>query len=274
MTLMNWPPSRGPEPVTTVVLDCPGVEQKDVEFKKEPLDAEEAEVQEVFDLASQAPEEGKTVSEFLGFSAAPIPEDMTPEQEEALTKVGVAFIMGDEEPPEEAAALLRKPKPKKLLAGKFYCNYHVKTVGTLTLEQADRLLFVSKYSTLEIPCNYDDCPDEKPHTHEGRGDVEEIRCTWWGYEPRPLTIQLSYPLGVGSQLTIKPYTMKFSRSGEDWERGPVLTPGYVLWVLAQEYKRVYAEHERYKVWGHAIGDLHFEGFVIAEDGHAHLLMGS
>lgn len=33
-----------------------------------------------------------------------------------------------------------------------------------------------------------------------------------------------------------------------------MTAGYFLWAVAQEYVRIYDQHEHYGVWGHAIDD--------------------
>ncbi len=53
-----------------------------------------------------------------------------------------------------------------------------------------------------------------------------------------------------------------------------MSPGYFLWTIAKEYERIYAEHEKYGVWGHAIGDLGFERITINEDGIVELFIGS
>jgi hypothetical protein len=225
--------------VTTVVVDYPNPDQEDVEFRQAKGEmGEQAEIAEL--LRAE-------VEELLkGAMVARIPETMTPEQKQALLEAGAAFVM----PLAEEV----KGREPGVLAGVFLCNYHVKTVASLTLEQADRLLFVSKHEMIERACDYEDCDDESDHAHEAVGEIEDVNCTWWEYAPRSLTIDLSYPLGVGSRVTVHPYTMKFSREGES--------------------KRVYTEHERYKVWGHAMDDLYFEGFVISEDGEVRLRMGS
>jgi hypothetical protein len=50
--------------------------------------------------------------------------------------------------------------------------------------------------------------------------------------------------------------------------------GYVLWAVAQEYKRIYRQHRKYGVWGHAITDLYFEGLDVQKNGNVTLLVGS
>jgi hypothetical protein len=124
--------------------------------------------------------------------------------------------------------------------------YHLETVSTLTLNQAARLLTYVK---------------QPSDTHSER------------YLPElPLVVRVSYPLSVDVHVTIHPYRI-WSHRREDWS-GPRMDIGYVLWTLANFYKDIYANHETYGVWGHAIGDLFFEGLQVNEDGTAELEMGS
>jgi len=46
---------------------------------------------------------------------------------------------------------------------------------------------------------------------------------------------------------------------------PRMSVGYLLWVLARAYRKVYEEYGAYGVWGHAIGDLVFERLEIKDN---------
>jgi hypothetical protein len=77
------------------------------------------------------------------------------------------------------------------------------------------------------------------------------------------TLQIIYPLNLGVELTIFPFEVetvwKDKRVVEAY-----MSPGYFIWVIGQEYKRIYEEHEKYGVWGHALTDLCLEGFIIKD----------
>ena len=49
---------------------------------------------------------------------------------------------------------------------------------------------------------------------------------------------------------------------------------YFVWMIAQEYKRIYDNHELFGVWGHCLGDLVFEGVDFHKDGTAEVFIGS
>lgn len=135
------------------------------------------------------------------------------------------------------------------LKGKFYCNYHVQTVSTLTIEQAHMLL---------------DVQTAEPDSESGH---------WCMFKPEPIKTRIDYPVNLAVELTIPPLSIKtFWKDGTENIRD-YISPGYLMWVVSQEYKRIYEEHEKYGVWGHAITDLFFEGFEI-ENGLAQLLIGS
>lgn len=83
-----------------------------------------------------------------------------------------------------------------------------------------------------------------------------------GIDPRVLTVDLTYPLTMGVRVKMRPYTLV-----EEFEDGhertfKEMTLGYVLWVMAHEYIRIYEEHKKYRVWGHELDDLHFGGLYI------------
>ena len=72
---------------------------------------------------------------------------------------------------------------------------------------------------------------------------------------------LDYPLSKKAFVIVPPYSIK-SRRGEEREFSTV---GWILWCLAHAYARIYDEHERYGIWGHAITDLGFEQLILKDD---------
>lgn len=99
---------------------------------------------------------------------------------------------------------------------------------------------------------------------------------------RPLIFDLSYPLSRIARVTIRPYVTRRLVTIRDDETKRLtkktrvveheeMNVGYVLWQLARAYQRIYREHRKYGVWGHAIEDLWFEGMEIRGDvGHVEI----
>jgi len=149
-----------------------------------------------------------------------------------------------------------KVKAKPRLVGTWYVWFQVDDVASLSLEQAIRIL-------------------------RGRmkGEKEEVCAEDWYQTPvqdfEHLTTLIDYPLETAVLLTIEPLTITHT-----WgkSRPPEVTRemrlGYFLWVVAQEYIRIYEEHEKYRIWGHAMTDLGFEGVIVHRDGFVELMMGS
>lgn len=50
--------------------------------------------------------------------------------------------------------------------------------------------------------------------------------------------------------------------------------GELLWHAAKAYTEIYDDPEKYKIWGHHITDLYFEGINIYESGSVELIIGS
>lgn len=99
-----------------------------------------------------------------------------------------------------------------------------------------------------------------------------------GIDARPLTAVLDYPFGRRVGVRIEPYTFIRPRhpnvpDDEQESRGTYQTLGWVLWSLARAYELIYAEHEKYGVWGHSIRDLCFETFSLNGD-HVSVGVGS
>jgi hypothetical protein len=168
----------------------------------------------------------------------------------------------DEAPAITVTPLRREPK---VLSGEFSCGYHVATVATLSIEQASRLLEVRKTIGHE---------DVDRGGRMFKKAIRDDHTTQWAeYEARSLIVTVTYPLSLNVRLTIAPLTEQYTYSDHENE-WVSMSPGYLMWVLAQEYRRIYVEHEKYGVWGHDIDDLQFEGFVISENGETELWIGS
>lgn len=152
-------------------------------------------------------------------------------------KVGHSFRM------EKEGKRVRRRKGET----KFLFNHHIATLGTLTITQAIRL--IQGYGVTK------------------RGLEHELPLM-------PINVQLTYPLSKGVELTIHPYQVVRTFGNGKIEEDERMEVGYLLWVIAQEYFRIYKNWKQYKVWGHDIGDLFFEGLKISKNGDADLLVGS
>lgn len=236
MGLLNWPPSRGPNPHEHANEYVPGAAtREDIEPGRSPqseaVEAEREAIESDLNDLNDAPEEefSETVSE--------------------ISALGAPF---------------GEPTPKRPLVGRWHAWYQVDDVARLTLEQAVAFVRACKLE-----------PEEAKHC-DGDGHLDD----WYGYEPRTLTVDITYPLSIGVRLVVPPMTRRImpchACEGDDAgsEDRAEMTAGYLLWMVAKEYERIYREHEKYGVWGHAIGDLGFEGIEVDEDGNATILMGS
>ena len=133
----------------------------------------------------------------------------------------------------------KKRKAAPILAGTYYCHsYPIHMVADLTINQAVCFL--------------------EGHSKDG-SDTSE----WFLARPTTLKIRLDYPLSRPVEVTIEPLSRYGGPCGMEF--------GHILWCLAREYKRIYAEEHKilakgkpghYGIWGHAMGDLVFEGLVI------------
>lgn len=168
------------------------------------------------------------------------------------------------EPPSKAEwSRMRRLKPRKkpLLAGMWHVWYQVDAVAALTLAQADDIVRACP------------CKGERKHDHFDN---------WWRYEPRPLWVDITYPLTRGVRLLVKPLVREslpcktcVKEVGRERDtKQSVMSPGYFLWTVAKEYERIYKEHKKYGVWGHGLEDLGFERITIRKDGVVDLFIGS
>lgn len=136
------------------------------------------------------------------------------------------------------------------LVGQWSTWYQVTDVATLSVGQAHELLHVWP-----------------------RGERSDWT-RWSDYAPRELTVEIDYPLRVPVRLTVPLLEIKTAGRRGARMLHRVMSPGYLLWVCAQEYRRIYQNYDRYGVWGHALSDLGFEGIGVSRKGSARLLMGS
>jgi hypothetical protein len=137
--------------------------------------------------------------------------------------------------------------------GLWYVNFQVEDVADLSLHQAVRILQGSKRDSEES----DHCSDD-----------------WYFEKFEALETIIDYPLGTAVRLKIEPMTVTYMRGRQISKEMVEMRLGYFLWVVAQEYLRIYEEAEKYEIWGHAMGDLAFEGVEVYENGFSTILMGS
>lgn len=233
---LNWPPSRGPNPHTHLAeIRFGKVERKDL--PKPP----ECEV-------------SKAEREFLQTMSAHVKARMAQGSGKAVAQKALR--------PKGLLKTLSRDAKKPPLGGDWSVYYYVRDVLTLSAEQADRMLMA--------------CPLPAPG-RKGRPDRKHLD-RWWRFEPRTLWVDLTYPLARGVRLAIHPAVefrlCKTCGDRRPQREEPIMSPGYLLWTLAKEYERIYAEHEKYGVWGHAIDDLCFERISIRPDGVTDVFMGS
>ena len=174
-----------------------------------------------------------------------------------------AFVEGDQNDSVDTPVCDEKPKPP--LRGSWRCNYHVATVASLTLQQASKLLHLDPIIKRDELLAYED---------------RYLSC-WWHYQkPTLLEVDISYPMSMSVRLRIPSYTEHVTfpagccgREKQEERLDLEFNEGYYLWMIAQEYKRIYSEWKKYGVWGHAITDLYFER-VTVQDGMSEIGIGS
>lgn len=84
-----------------------------------------------------------------------------------------------------------------------------------------------------------------------------------------IILDIDYPLQKVVRLTIPPATFT-----TDLGTYKMMSPGYLMWILAKEYQRIYQHHEEYGIWGHGIYDLYLEVLSVEPNGQCHLFIGS
>jgi len=216
--LMNWPPSRGPNPHTHNWKWEPNATRKDM------------------------PAPGQRVTALI--------------EKDIIEGVGKGGLPKEVQPLPQGPFKRHKEQKKPPLVGTWKVWYQVKAVAGLTLEQADDFVLA--------------CQDKI--------DVADHLGNWFGFEPRPLWVDITYPLKRGVRLLVKPLVRESlpcrACKGDRKSTRVEMTPGYFLWMVAKEYERIYKEHAKYGVWGHALEDLWFERVTIQKDGVVDLFIGS
>lgn len=92
--------------------------------------------------------------------------------------------------------------------------------------------------------------------------------------PRAVSVKITYPLTRGVLLEVRPFIPILRTRGLVVRRPRRQTVGYVLWTVAQEYRRIYSDYKRYGIWGHALEDLYFEAMTVKKGGVVDLVVGS
>lgn len=70
-------------------------------------------------------------------------------------------------------------------------------------------------------------------------------------------VPLTYPLTLGVELRVAPFELTKTMGDGSKVTEDRQSIGYVLWVVALEYHRIYREWKKYQPWGHGIEDLIF-----------------
>lgn len=115
----------------------------------------------------------------------------------------------------------------------YHTNIHVKTLASLTREQASCIDVLTVNRPPKNGCNY---------------------ITWFG-KNRKLSVVIDYPLSHKHKFNVD--TGGFCKVGE------------LAWMIAKEYERIYEVDRKnpgeYGIWGHDIGDLYIESIEISGD---------
>jgi len=249
----HWPPSRGPRPEVTKKVNLPAVEREEVYSEQDEGDAQERAMIEAL-IDGTLEDRFRTRSVYLLPDDKPL-DDLSLDEEDQGKRISV---LKDGEIPEfdrDDVVYIRRVRAQRPepLCGNFFCYLHLDTLASLTLEQADRM------TTL---------------VHVEEEEIKDPNTNWTDFQPRSIETTLSYPFMRSVKLTIQPYEIEFTRGEESWKRSNIMTAGYFLWTIARTYRDIYARHEHFGVWGHALDDLYFEGVVIDSDGIAEVLLGS
>ncbi len=153
----------------------------------------------------------------------------------------------------------RGPMPKWMATKPKY------NIPALKIELVSKPLKVPAQGALRLSLNHRVSPlaNLKPEQWDLISGVSKGKLEAWLANDKPVTIDLSYPLNKIARVTVRPYSItRYTSTGKKSTHGPLMSVGYVLWSLAQAYKRIYKAHVRYGVWGHDIGDLAFEGLTV------------
>lgn len=167
-------------------------------------------------------------------SRGPMPNWMSAPNRYDIPAVKVERIEG------KAPSIKKPSRVKKLasvdvtIANAWSMSYHVRTVASLTPDQAIVLL---------------------------RADEDLWQSTGQSEPPAStfvLDIGWNHYLNKGTtaRVTIKPYRMWFHRD-KKWSE-PRQDVGYLLWQIARVFVKLWREHKKWNPRGHDVSDLYFE----------------
>lgn len=143
-----------------------------------------------------------------------------------ITKVTAGRITVN---PKEIKLTEESKEPKNY----YICNLHIEDVATLNTTQASNLLKIEGFQLNSLV------------------DGSML----------PIKVVLTYPFSKQCILAIKPACRKLIEihTNETYAIRYEFTVGYILNVVAKQYKKIYEKHaEEYGIWGHELADLDFE----------------
>lgn len=167
----------------------------------------------------------------------------------------------------------KAPKKKCGNPGKWRMCIHVASLAELTARQACNVV----YAHAVCPPRPVGVGDPSQLTPREQQERQKENAKWRRQVPEfpydeAVCTTINYPLRRELHLVVPPYQLSRGKRSWSW-----MDLGYFLWVVAREYQRVYRQHRKYGVWGHAITDLWFEGLVLSREKGAwvaRLLIGS
>jgi len=148
-----------------------------------------------------------------------------------------------------------------------YIQYYCPDCGEKDIERSQEESFVG------ASCNNCESHWHEPYVNVFTRSYRVSAFDFWSAcragDAPTLVVDIDYPLRKLVRLTIPPANFK-TNLGEFH----MMSPGYFMWVIAKEYRRIYEHHEDYGIWGHGISDLVFELIDVQESGHVDLAIGS
>lgn len=103
------------------------------------------------------------------------------------------------------------------------------------------------------------------------------RVVYQRLEPKPETFTaiITYPFNSTVEITIPPYIKVHSDNNGKSKKHSDQHFAYILWTIARVYQEIYKKHwKKVGVWGHALGDLYFEGLAFYPDCRVEPFIGS
>lgn len=241
---LNWPPSRGPMPPsmrTPPRYDVPEPDRKDGEPRRlTRLRIVNTGAVAGLGLPAVMNEKGKA---------------MKPTKADLRARARLLVVN------PRMRRSRRKLKPLPPTPGSWSTNIHVDTLASLTLLQALNVVYVE---SAEIKRTEKRVRRRRADRWRKR---QKAMVRYLRFPREAIRTRIDYPLNVPLDLVVKPYSLAWRRHrASSRMRGDTMNPAYFLWVLAREYRRIYRQHRRYGIWGHAIGDLWFERIRIMRPG--------